>query len=95
MQEYVPHRKCVGCQKIRPKYQLLRIAKNNEGIFIDEKQRLPGRGAYLCKNEECLHLAMKKKGLERSLKVAIPKEFYDVVERFFAENFKKSAEVSE
>lgn len=46
-------------------------------------------------NKECLQLAKKKKGLERSLKVAIPKEFYDGVERFFDENFKKSAEVSE
>ncbi|WP_083943535.1 RNase P modulator RnpM [Caldicellulosiruptor naganoensis] len=95
MQEYIPHRKCVGCQKIKPKSQLLRIAKNDKGIFIDEKQKLPGRGAYLCKNEECLQLAKKKKGLDRSLKATIPREFYDLLDKFFAENYKKSAEVSE
>ncbi|WAM34782.1 RNase P modulator RnpM [Caldicellulosiruptor morganii] len=88
MQKYIPNRKCVGCQEVKPKNQLLRIAKNDRGVFIDEKQRLPGRGAYLCKKAECLHLAKKKKGLERSLKVTIPKEFYDLLDKFFAENYK-------
>lgn len=63
MQEYIPHRKCVGCEKIRPKYQLLRIVKNNDGIFIDEKQKLPGRGAYLCKIRSACSLPRRRKGL--------------------------------
>lgn len=95
MQEYIPHRKCVGCQKIKPKHQLLRIAKNSNGIFIDIKQVLPGRGAYLCKDKECLQLAKKKKGLERSLKTPVSKEFYDMLEKFFNENLEKWSEVSE
>lgn len=39
-----------------------------------------GRGAYLCADSECLKKAEKSKGLERSLKTAIPKEIYEQLE---------------
>ena len=38
-----------------------------------------GRGAYVCPNSECLRAAIKNKGLERSLKMPIPKEVYDTL----------------
>jgi len=82
VQEYIPHRKCVGCMSIKSKKELLRIVKTNEGIFIDPKQKMQGRGAYICKDLECLKLAIKKKGLEKSLKINIPKSFYEELERF-------------
>ena len=46
---------------IKPKRDLLRVVKTDEGVFIDPKQKMPGRGAYICKDLECLKLAMKKK----------------------------------
>lgn len=67
---------------IKPKRDLLRVVKTDEGVFIDPKQKMSGRGAYICKDLECLKLAMKKKGLERSLKVNIPKGFYEELEEF-------------
>ena len=35
--------------------------------------------AYVCPNSECLRAAIKNKGLERSLKMPIPKEVYDTL----------------
>ena len=36
-----------------------------------------GRGAYVCRNAECLQKAKKTKGLDRSFKMTIPEEVYD------------------
>ena len=44
---------------------------------LDRTGKLPGRGAYICPNAECLAKAQKSKGLERSFKVAVPKEVYE------------------
>lgn len=73
-----PLRKCLGCQALKEKKDLIRVVKTSEGDFsIDKTGRLNGRGAYVCNNNECLQQAIKNKGLERSFKMAIPKEIYD------------------
>jgi predicted RNA-binding protein YlxR (DUF448 family) len=51
----VPRRRCVGCGRIAPKSELLRIAAVADGegrrarAVIDTLARMPGRGAYLCR----------------------------------------------
>ena len=60
---------------MKSKKEMIRILRTeNEGILLDATGRKNGRGAYLCPNGECLARAVKTKGLERSLKTAIPKE---------------------
>lgn len=71
----IPSRICVGCKKAKDKRSLIRIVKNSENVIcLDETGKMNGRGAYLCKNMECLELALKSKGLERSLKTPIPQD---------------------
>ena len=54
---------------------MIRVVKNaDQGVSLDETGRMNGRGAYICKNTACLELALKSKGLERSLKTVIPPE---------------------
>ena len=78
----IPLRLCVGCQEMKPKLDLIRVIKTPEGeVTLDATGRKNGRGAYLCKNEECLKNLRKTKGLERSLKIAIPQEVYDKLEK--------------
>lgn len=78
----IPLRLCVGCQEMKPKFELIRVIKTPEGeVTLDATGRKNGRGAYLCKNEECLKKLRKTKGLERSLKIAIPQEVYDKLEK--------------
>ena len=50
---------------------------------LEIKQISRGRGAYICRNRECLRLARKNKGLERSFKMSIPNEVYDTLEKEF------------
>lgn len=71
-----PSRICVGCKQAREKQSLIRVVKNAEQkVSLDETGRMNGRGAYICRNTACLELALKSKGLERSLKTVIPAEF--------------------
>ena len=77
----VPMRQCVGCAEMKPKKDLLRVIKTpDEKIVLDVTGRQNGRGAYICASMECLQNAQKRKGLERSLKVAIPTEVYNNLE---------------
>lgn len=71
----VPLRKCVGCNEMKTKQELIRVIKTPEdAIEIDFTGRKNGRGAYICNSAQCLSKAFKNKGLERSLKVEIPEE---------------------
>ncbi|NLG53238.1 MAG: YlxR family protein [Clostridiales bacterium] len=76
----IPARQCVGCRTMFPKRELIRVVKSPENdIALDFKGKLPGRGAYLCKNAECLLRAKKAKALERALEIAIPDGVYDAL----------------
>ena len=78
----VPLRQCIGCQERKSKKEMIRVIKTAEDeIMLDATGRKNGRGAYLCPSMECLKKAVKGKGLERSFKMAIPKEVYETLEK--------------
>lgn len=67
---------------MKSKKEMIRVLKTTEDqIVIDTGGRSNGRGAYLCPSIECYKKAAKSKGLERSLKMAIPKEVYETLEK--------------
>lgn len=78
----VPLRQCIGCGEMKGKKEMMRVIKTAEGdISLDITGKKNGRGAYLCKNAECLKKARKNKGLERSFKMSIPDDIYDNLEK--------------
>lgn len=78
----IPLRQCIGCQEMRNKNEMIRVIKTAEDeIMLDATGRRNGRGAYLCPSMECLKMAAKSKGLERSFKMPIPKEVYETLEK--------------
>lgn len=84
MSKKIPLRQCVGCMEMKSKKEMMRILKTAEGdIVLDMTGKKNGRGAYLCQKSECLKKARKNKGLERSLKMSIPDEVYDSLEKEF------------
>ena len=75
MNKKIPLRLCVGCKEMKPKKEMMRVIKSAEGeIFLYTTGKKNGRGAYICKQVECLEKAFSNHGLERSLKISIPKE---------------------
>lgn len=84
MAKKIPLRQCVGCGEMKGKKDMMRVLKSAEGdICLDVTGKKNGRGAYLCKQEECLRKARRNKGLERSFKMSIPDEVYDTLEKEF------------
>ena len=78
----VPMRKCVGCQEMKSKKEMIRVIRTQEGEFsLDATGKKNGRGAYICPSKECLRKAVKSKGLERSFKQPIPEEVYEALEK--------------
>lgn len=78
----IPSRQCVGCGEMKEKREMLRVIKTPEDtIVLDITGKKNGRGAYLCHSAECFRKAIKSKALEKSLKIAIPKEVYEELEK--------------
>ncbi len=78
----VPVRRCVGCQEMKSKKEMIRVIRTKEGEFLlDATGKKNGRGAYICPSGECLKKAIRNKGLERSFKQPIPAEVYEALEK--------------
>jgi hypothetical protein len=84
---HIPERTCLACGRKAPKPELLRITRDKQGIIaLDPQQRLPGRGAYVCRTLACAKLLKKKKGLHRGLRQPAPSEIYESILQFIGEH---------
>ena len=78
-------RMCNGCGEMKAKNQLIRVVRDNEGqISLDLTGKKNGRGAYLCRDTQCLKKARKNHRIDRSFQIQIPDEIYDRLEKEFA-----------
>ena len=74
----IPLRQCISCRQAFDKRELMRVVRSPEGeVSIDHKGRMAGRGAYICRNTECIKRAVKTKALERALSSKIPDAVYE------------------
>lgn len=78
-------RRCVGCGMMKDKKDLIRVVRTQEGsILPDMSGKLNGRGAYVCKDPDCLMTAVRRKGLERSLKCRVDAQVYEDLRSYFS-----------
>lgn len=76
----MPERTCIACRKKLPQNEMIRISLDKEGnIHFDDKKRSNGRGAYICKSNECMQKCIKNKALNRAYKVNVPEKIYDEI----------------
>lgn len=74
----IPLRKCVGCQQMIEKRDLVRVVRNKDGeMSVDLTGKKAGRGAYICHNKACIEKARKTRQLERAFSSQVPNEIYD------------------
>ena len=67
-----PQRKCLGCNQVKDKKDLIRVVRSPEGdLSVDKTGKKPGRGAYVCPSRECVEKAIANKSLERALEIKI------------------------
>lgn len=86
-QRKVPQRMCCGCGEMKPKQELIRIVKSppapdgSFSVHLDQTGKLAGRGAYICKNVDCLTAAKKKRRIEKAFSCKIDEEIYASLEK--------------
>ena len=71
------NRRCVACRETKQQNEMLRIARINDEFIIDENHKLGGRGAYVCKDNNCINLTIKKRLLNRSFKANLDVQIYE------------------
>ncbi|MBE7049083.1 MAG: YlxR family protein [Ruminococcaceae bacterium] len=76
---HTPIRECISCGGKFPKASLLRIVKDESGIFVDASGKHNGRGAYICHNAGCLEKMMRQRRLNRAFKSPVDDDVYRAV----------------
>lgn len=75
-------RRCISCNSQKDKSEMVRIVKpKDEELQIDLTGKKSGRGAYICKNADCLNKLLKSKKLERTFETKVNDEFYEDLRR--------------
>ena len=67
-EKYIPKRMCVACREMHEKAALYKVVLSEGEPVIDIEGKMQGRGAYVCKNEKCIELALKKRGFDRAFR---------------------------
>ncbi|GLI25908.1 hypothetical protein ARHIZOSPH14_01500 [Agromyces rhizosphaerae] len=64
-----PVRTCIGCRSRTARSSLLRVVVRESQVVVDTAASLPGRGAWLHPDRECLRLALRRRAFGRALRV--------------------------
>ncbi|MCV7370274.1 DNA-binding protein [Mycolicibacterium duvalii] len=73
-----PVRTCIGCRKRELAVELLRVVVVTDGngpgngpgtVTVDAARTLPGRGAWLHPDPQCLHAAIRRRAFGRALRI--------------------------
>lgn len=76
--KHVPVRSCIVCREQKDKFDLLRIVRRPSGeVVLDLGGKESGRGAYICKNGDCMQNAVKKRALDRVYKTKLDGAVYE------------------
>jgi predicted RNA-binding protein YlxR (DUF448 family) len=68
----------VACRTTRDKRELLRVVRApGGGVAADPTGRLPGRGAYVCRDLDCITNAIRRGTLSRALETPVPAGLQD------------------
>lgn len=75
--KHIPLRMCVACRQMREKGALIKVVRDTNGkVMIDYGLKMPGRGAYICKDADCISKTIKKHLLNKSFSANIANEVY-------------------
>lgn len=64
-----PVRTCVGCRSHGSRSSLLRVTVIDNALVFDERKIMPGRGAWVHDEADCLAKAIQRKAFARALRV--------------------------
>ena len=83
MEKKVPMRTCIACKACKPKKELIRIVRSEDGVFLDRTGRKNGRGAYICDDLKCVEKLKKGRLLNRAFSCNVEDADYDRITEEF------------
>jgi uncharacterized protein len=63
-------RRCLGCRRSDSKEALLRFVAQDGRLVADREGTLPGRGAYVHPDRECVSSSLRRKAWSAGLKIS-------------------------
>ena len=89
--KHIPQRTCVACRTVKAKRELIRVVRTPSGnVEIDSGGRKAGRGAYLCRDQECWETGLKDNRLEHTLRTSLTKENHEQLMKYVEGLLKES-----
>ena len=81
--QHIPQRTCVACRKVKAKRELIRIVRTSDGnVEVDTSGKKAGRGAYLCRAQECWEVGLKGGRLEHTLRTSLSQDNREQLARY-------------
>jgi predicted RNA-binding protein YlxR (DUF448 family) len=65
---------------------MIRVARVNGSFLLDLIHKMGGRGAYVCKDENCINLTIKKRLLNKAFKSNLEEGIYKLLEEYEKNN---------
>ena len=70
--QHTVQRTCIACRRVSAKMELIRMVHTTEGdVEVDPSGKKEGRGAYLCRAQECWEVGLKGSRLEHTLRTTL------------------------
>jgi Predicted nucleic-acid-binding protein implicated in transcription termination len=66
---------------MKPKEQLFRVVKKDGLVFVDKTGKSSGRGAYVCRDENCIAKLYKNKGLQRAFSCPVEETIFEQMKK--------------
>ena len=72
IRKHIPQRTCMACRKVNAKQELIRLVRISDGsVELDTSGKKAGRGAYLCRAQDCWEIGLKGGRLEYTLRTTL------------------------
>ncbi|MFC1985660.1 RNase P modulator RnpM [Chloroflexota bacterium] len=73
--KHIPQRTCVACRQVKDKRELVRLVRiSDKTVEVDINGKKAGRGAYLCRTQECWEAGIKDDRLAHSLRTTLTQD---------------------
>ena len=83
-----PQRTCLACRKVKEKRELIRLVRVSDGtVEIDAGEGKSGRGAYLCRSQECWEAGLVSSNIGHVLRTTLTRDNLEKLNRYKTEIF--------
>ncbi len=74
-------RKCIACNSLKPRNELIKITKHfrTQEIVVDPSSDITGRSCYICRDFSCIETAFKKGRIFKILKISVNDELKEKI----------------